>query len=622
MIIQKLFVYLLVAGLIFQTIAVAAPIKTLDAKKGELSPKLKQNALQLLSSVSRETRQLGLAENRSRARIVIADLMWQHDEAAARLVYQCALSELRNLLGQATMTKDKRINDSKNGEHSPNLFRLNDLRREYVLTLASHDSAAAVDALGALKTNELEFWDPLSDRYSLLKFETAAAIAVKDPNRAYTIYQEEITANGITQRLTASFDELQRVNPELTAKIFKDIFAVIETAKITGFSDDEKTTNADAESSKPSKFESWQVALFLNSASKLKRRAERDQKILPPLTEAEIRELAELLARKFLNISNPRKHSINQAMTAITRHAPDQVLRINEKVGAEGVRSYQDAMATDNYHLRLEEKNADELAQIASRTANSHERETLYKEAALKALAEIQTKKAQTIAARIKNRDERAWLMEKIEAAESLAVARRGNEAEVRKLIARLKSEEKILDVWLEFVAALAAKGDIQGAKKRLNEIRKLTAKAETADELMAEKSLAPRFDAVGKLAGVSILVEPDETFIFIEAVIELANVAIKRNQSADKNSVAAKEFFYDEMEQELLLHTPQTIDLLKNLARADFERTVKLIDKFERPEIRYFARLRLVQALLDARAAQKEKEMYEELLSEINEQT
>jgi hypothetical protein len=59
---------------------------------------------------------------------------------------------------------------------------------------------------------------------------------------------------------------------------------------------------------------------------------------------------------------------------------------------------------------------------------------------------------------------------------------------------------------------------------------------------------------------------------------------------------------------------------LFRTLGRADFERTVKLIDKFERPEIRLFARLRLVQSLLDPQADTKDKQKREQLLAELNE--
>jgi hypothetical protein len=56
---------------------------------------------------------------------------------------------------------------------------------------------------------------------------------------------------------------------------------------------------------------------------------------------------------------------------------------------------------------------------------------------------------------------------------------------------------------------------------------------------------------------------------------------------------------------------------LLKNLARADLERAISAADKFTRPEIRLFARLRILQALLDENAAEKENAERERLASD-----
>ena len=49
---------------------------------------------------------------------------------------------------------------------------------------------------------------------------------------------------------------------------------------------------------------------------------------------------------------------------------------------------------------------------------------------------------------------------------------------------------------------------------------------------------------------------------------------------------------------------------MIRNLAGADFERLTNLADRFSRPEARFFARYRIVEALLDPDAETREKEM------------
>jgi hypothetical protein len=55
---------------------------------------------------------------------------------------------------------------------------------------------------------------------------------------------------------------------------------------------------------------------------------------------------------------------------------------------------------------------------------------------------------------------------------------------------------------------------------------------------------------------------------------------------------------------------------LLRDLAKVDFKRTVNLAEKFERSDIRSFARLRIAQALLDPKADEKEKVLHGKVLS------
>jgi hypothetical protein len=56
---------------------------------------------------------------------------------------------------------------------------------------------------------------------------------------------------------------------------------------------------------------------------------------------------------------------------------------------------------------------------------------------------------------------------------------------------------------------------------------------------------------------------------------------------------------------------------LFKNLGRADFQRTVSLAEKFGRPEIRLYVRLKIVQALLDPNMAEKEKQARNQLVAD-----
>ena len=151
MLFRKLYAFSLAVGLFFQAVA-AAPPPTPDVKRAGLSPELKQNAVKLLFSVARETRQFKLPENRVRTQTIVADLMWEHDESEARAVYQKTLGELRNLLDQIDAAPYAEMSGEKKSDYYVRRFRLAELRREFLLTLAAHDPAEAIAALGLLQT--------------------------------------------------------------------------------------------------------------------------------------------------------------------------------------------------------------------------------------------------------------------------------------------------------------------------------------------------------------------------------------------------------------------------------------------------------------------------------------
>jgi predicted nuclease of predicted toxin-antitoxin system len=82
-------------------------------------------------------------------------------------------------------------------------------------------------------------------------------------------------------------------------------------------------------------------------------------------------------------------------------------------------------------------------------------------------------------------------------------------------------------------------------------------------------------------------------------------------------NQGISDEVLFATMERQGLLHTPNAVALIKNLATADFERTVNLTNRFTRPEIRIFARLKMAEALLDPDAAEIEKQLRQQYENE-----
>ena len=594
----KLYAFLLVA-LVFST-GVAAQTKTPDVKDA-LTPELKRDALELLSAVSRETGQFGLPENRVRAQTIAADLMWEHDEQAARSIFQNAFGELQNMFANVNLPEGAELTSAEKSKFYAERWKLAELRKDFVLTLAGRDTQSALDAFAALKPPPFEENDPLEA--SDLELRVTTAIVKTNPDKSYEFAREQLAANGITYQFIEALKSLHKKDAKLAAALGRDVLAKFKSAKIRIPSADLNSTNL-VPVNRKTEIDSWQISTFINAATDINRPAERDKtkKMLPLLTEAEMKETIELLANAFLAERNPAQYSISQIMREIARYAPPLVQRIRLKIGAEASRQLDKIVESNSYYSDTREKSAEELAKIADVSA-PESRDLRYSVAAFKALEENEPEKAQAIAARIKDRKNYAYLFDQIQTAVPLAKARRGDLEAVRRMLATLQTNEERVATLTELAAALAAKGEKETAKTLLDESLQMM-------PALVRKQLD--LEAFAKVAGVYAVAEPERSFSMLESGIGQMNryidSGIRMDEFYTSGAVERDELLFNSINKQVLMYVPNAADLMKNLGRADFERTVSLADKFERPEIRLFVRLRIAQSLLDEKAAEKEK--------------
>jgi hypothetical protein len=618
MILHKLSAFSLVLWLLFQT-TVPPVNKPAENKPEELSQELKIKAVELLKAVARESQQFALPENRIRAQTLAADLMWDEDEKAARAMFQNALVELQNLF--AAVADAGGIADEMKSTEQAELYgkryALSELRREYVLTLAPHDPQMALGALQSLKSNDKqpgEGYDPLSEQG--LELQLAAAIAKKDPDKAYSLAKNQLK-DGISYQLVESLKDLYKKDSELAAKLSRDVLAKAKSVKIrtpsaasantTNMSGTMNTnTSISGDTLRPAvtEIDFWQVSSFLSAVSDLNRQAARDKdkKLVPALTESEMKELVELLGNAFLAERNPAPYALSSAMKDIARYSPTLAQRIRARLGAEAVRQLESQVESSSYYTEKEGKTADELLAEAEKS-DAEMRDTRLADAVWKALEEQDAEKAQTIASKIKDRKSYAYVFEQIETALPLAKARKGDLQEVRKILATLSSDTERINTIAELATTLAAKNDTEAAKKLLEEaVQLLPGRVKNQEQLMASLQVVYAYS----------LADPEQAFAMIENNIaqmnEIINAGVTLDEFYEYGSVENGELLFSAMNRHGLMHVQRATDLVKNLAKADFDRTAALAEKFGRPEIRLFVRLKLTQSLLDPKAAEREK--------------
>ncbi|HEX9929798.1 MAG TPA: hypothetical protein VGB02_14790 [Pyrinomonadaceae bacterium] len=618
MILHKLSAFSLVLWLLFQT-TVPPVNKPAENKPEELSPELKTKAVELLKAVARESQQFALPENRVRAQTLAADLMWNEDEKAARAMFQNALVELQNLfaaVADAGGVADE-MKSAEQAELYGKRYALSELRREYVLTLAPRDPQMALGALQSLKSNDKqpgEGYDPMSEQG--LELQLAAAIAKKDPDKAYSLAKNQLK-DGISYQLVESLKDLYKKDSELAAKLSRDILAKAKSVKIrTPSAASANTTNMSGtintntsisgDTMRPAvtEIDFWQVSSFLSAVSDLNRQAARDKdkKLVPALTEAEMKELVELLGNAFLAERNSAPYALSSTMKDIARYSPTLAQRIRARLGAEAVSQLESQIESSSYYTEKEGKTADELLAEAEKSG-AEMRDTRLADAVWKALEEEDAEKAQTIASKIKDRKSYAYVFEQIETTLPLAKARKGDLQEVRKILATLSSDTERINTIAELATTLAAKNDTEAAKKLLEEaVQLLPGRVKNQEQLSASLQVVYAYS----------LADPEQAFAMIENNIaqmnEIINAGVTLDEFYEYGSVENGELLFSAMNRHGLMHVQRATDLVKNLAKADFDRAANLAEKFGRPEIRLFVRLKLAQSLLDPKAAEREK--------------
>ena len=617
MILHKLFALSLIFWLLFQPAVTPTPKLATETKADEISPEMKKKALELLDSISRETQQFGLPENRVQTQIIVAGMLWEHDERGARKIFQNALAELQSLFGGLAAVSEEE-NSAAQSELYTKKYSLSELRRQYVLALAPHDPKTALAALQSLKIETTEEYDPLS--VEGLELQIASAIVKKDPSQAYELAKRQLK-EGVSYNLLESLKDLHKKDSETAAKLAKDILARVKTAEIrppsnANMSGNVTLSNSGGLDSSISTtrlaLDIWQVVSFLTTAAELNRQAARskDKSVVALLSEPDMRELAEMIARAFLAGKDTTPYMIGSAMAEITRLSPARAAQIRRKVGAEGSQQI-DHMIESNSYSEQNDMTLDERVAAAEK-APADQRDARLSDAVYKALADENPEKAQEIAAKIKDKKTFQYLFESIDAALPLAKAKKGDLEEVRKMLATMSSTDERIAALAELATALAIKGESEASKKLLEEASSM---------LPGRLKKQTQLESTVKVVAGYALASPEQSFVMLENSIaqmnDFINAAIMLDEFYDQGATSNDELLYNSINRQGLLHVPGAVDLMKNLAKADFERTVNLADKFSRPEIRILVRIKLAQSLLDPEAAERDKKDLETMQSE-----
>ncbi len=581
----------------------------------QISPAIEEKSVALLNVLARDAEQFYLPENRVAARVLVGNLLWERDEKQARALFQAAVTELNTLVGRLPLDDTgENENASTADENYLGFDAVRQLRSDLLLALAARDPKAALDALQALTRRKTDGGENIFADDAALELSLAGQIAAKDPKQAFELAEKNLQKS-LGYNLYAALESIYGNDAELGAKLARDVLGKIKSR------DTRVVSNADyvsismsnggsmsrmanvseaANGQTPFVANVWEIQQFVQSVKKLNRQAAKDKKIAV-LTDAEMRDLIDVLAQKYIKQPNLSPYEIALSMSDIAKYFPASALALRRKI-AQGS-ELDNMIRNQEFQSETEDKTAEEIFQIAEKKPVG-ERDAFYRQAAEKALEQNDFLKAKDFYARVKTK-EGDYLNTRLEEGLPLALAQKGDMGEVRQMLAKSKTPEQRIEILSALAETVAQNGDRKTAAALINEAR-----AQYSGKMRQRRNLT----SVLQLAQGYAFVEPEQSFSLLESNISYFNDLIAAGILLDDfneyGSVKSDEVKLDVVRAASYSNAPNGVSLIRKLAAIDFDRTVALAEKFARPETRFFARFRIAEALLDPKAEETEKQL------------
>ncbi|MET0752699.1 MAG: hypothetical protein ABWZ66_04975, partial [Pyrinomonadaceae bacterium] len=437
---QKVSAFLLCFLLVGQSLAQSK--QAVEPKKFEISAELKEKSIALLNNLARDAEQFYLAENRAGARILVANLLWEHDEKKARAIFQDAISDVGLMIGEIPSNIEEAPD-----EMYQTLNPIKMLRTELLMTLAARDPKFALEALQMLGGKNAA-GENLFTEDQTLELGIAAKIAEKDPKQAYELAKKNLE-NGLEFGVFSALEDIYKKDTDLGVRLAKDIVGKIKEKKITSSYDyvgnssnsNRVATNVSSSAiSEGSTINVWQVQMFLDAVKRLNRLGAKDKKA-PVLSDSDIKELVELLVQKYLNQPYLSPYEVARIMPEITKYFPASAQAIRRKLANSGA-ELENQMRAQSIQDEIADKTSDEILQLAEKKPVD-ERDGFYRQAAEKAFNDGEITKAKQLYGKIKKKPEYDYFDDRIEAELPLALAKSGDLRATREMLAKLKTVEE-----------------------------------------------------------------------------------------------------------------------------------------------------------------------------------
>ncbi|MCA1615845.1 MAG: hypothetical protein LC800_17430 [Acidobacteria bacterium] len=538
-----------------------------------------------------------------RAQASVADLLWPHDEEAAREMLRGTQASL--VAAAASVTAD----DPRYQQHAQTA---NNLRREVVFAVANRDPKFALEMLRATRLAAPAAGagrNPYRPDAELeLETQLAEQVAARDPKEAVRMAEESL-AKGVSGNLPGVVERIRASDPQAASRLAADIVRRLRATNLA--------TN----------YEAANVASYLLRAS---RPPDAPQQSVGPqaapggagapfivgaygpqqgqlaLDDQTRRDLITALVNSALAPGDAQGRgrgngrqlygTLQQLMPEIERLMPAQAAALRRRIG-EGNRAAaetQDPRARwREYESLMNTGTADALIDAAGK-APAEMRQSLYRAAAFKALNDGNAERARQIAtAHFEGGQQREGLLREIDQQLFWRASQSGDVEAARELLARFRSPEERMGMLLSLARSLTNyEGKRDVIERLLEEVwgqagGRARNQSQFAMQLQVAQTYAP--------------FAPARAFEIMESCVEQLNELLAAAAVVD--GFGQESFEQGELKAEggyiWSVLVQQSGEQLGQLAGTDFDRAAATADRLQRPEARLRARLLVARGVL-----------------------